>query len=173
MRRIFWKRFSAIGLTLLLLAALVSGCGSGTSPSAQTNAPVAQTPASASAPDKSAILKQAAVDYFTNIPDSYFLIDGPGLKAKLDQPGKIYLADIRQAKDYAAGHIPGAINIPFQDLGKKFDTLPKDKQIVIYCYSGQSAGMALSLMKVNGLDALSLMNGYPEWADKNKFPVEK
>lgn len=100
------------------------------------------------------------------------MIDAPSLKVKLVDPGKIYLVDIRQSKDFILGHVPGAINIPFQDLGKQFDTLPKDKQIVVYCYSGQSAGMALSLLKINGLDALTLSNGYPDW-EKNKFTVAK
>lgn len=170
MSRKVLNRSLVLVLVVALLSIMAAGCGSTT----PTSAP-AQAPASTPAPtvDKAAILKQAAVDYFTNIPDSYNLIDSPGLKAKLAEQGKVYLVDIRQAKDYANGHIPGAINIPFQELGKKFDTLPKDKQIVIYCYSGQSAGMALSLLRANGLDVLSLVNGFPEWAEKNKFPVEK
>ena len=148
---------------------LVTGCGSTTPTATPTQAPVS-TPAPTV--DKASILKQAAVDYFTNIPESYNMIDAPSLKVKLVDPGKIYLVDIRQSKDFILGHVPGAINIPFQDLGKQFDTLPKDKQIVVYCYSGQSAGMALSLLKINGLDALTLSNGYPDW-EKNKFTVAK
>ena len=161
-RKLINRPMLSLVLVVSFLMVLVTGCGS-TAPTTATPAPTV---------DKASILKQAASDYFTNIPESYNMIAAPALKVKLADPGKIYLVDVRQSKDFIVGHITGAINIPFQDLGKKFDTLPKDKQIVVYCYSGQSAGMALTLLKINGLDALTLSNGYPDW-EKNKFPVAK
>lgn len=163
-RKLINRPMLSLLLVVSFLIVLVTGCGSTT----PTAAPATPAPTV----DKASILKQAAVDYFTNIPESYNMIDAPTLQPKLAEQGKIYLVDVRQSKDFIVGHIPGAINIPFQDLGKKFDTLPKDKQIVVYCYSGQSAGMAVALLKINGLDALTLSNGYPDW-EKNKFPVAK
>lgn len=138
----------------------------------KTQTPTAASPQSP-ASDKSGILKQAALDYFNNMPPSFNLIDAPGLKAKLSDPDKIFLLDIRKTEDFAVGHIPGSVNIPFQELGKKFDSLPKNKQIIVICYTGQTAGQAIVLLKINGLDALSLLGGFPEWADNNHFPVEK
>ncbi|ODA40023.1 rhodanese-like domain-containing protein [Desulfosporosinus sp. BG] len=168
-RKLINRSIVCLVLVFSFLLILVTGCGSTTPATTPAQAPVS-TPTPTV--DKASVLKQAAVDYFTNIPDSYNMIDAPGLQARLAEQGKISLVDIRQANDFMVGHIPGAINIPFQDLGKKFDTLPKDKQIVIYCYTGQSASMAAALLKINGFDVLSLSNGYPEW-EKNKFPVAK
>ncbi|GAB6174576.1 hypothetical protein JCM15765_40540 [Paradesulfitobacterium aromaticivorans] len=61
------------------------------------------------------------------------MIDGPGLKAKLHDLEKLYLIDIRKPEDYAVGHIPDAVNIPFSEMGQRFAGLPKDKQIIVYC----------------------------------------
>jgi protein-disulfide isomerase/rhodanese-related sulfurtransferase len=52
---------------------------------------------------------------------------------------KPLFVDVRPAKEYAAGQIPGAINIPLSDLPKSWSTLPKDRIIVFY-ESGKSAG---------------------------------
>jgi protein-disulfide isomerase/rhodanese-related sulfurtransferase len=52
---------------------------------------------------------------------------------------KPLFVDVRPAKEYAAGQIPGAINIPLNDLPKRWSTLPKDRVIVFY-ESGKSAG---------------------------------
>ena len=47
--------------------------------------------------------------------------------------------DVRPAKEYAAGRIPGAINIPVDDMPQRWSTLPKDRVIVFY-ESGRSPG---------------------------------
>jgi rhodanese-related sulfurtransferase len=59
--------------------------------------------------------------------------------------------DVRPAKEYAAGRIPGAINIPVDDMPQRWSTLPKDRVIVLYeggragdiCASGRAAGRNL------------------------------
>jgi rhodanese-related sulfurtransferase len=41
----------------------------------------------------------------------------------------------------------------------QFDTLPKDKQILVYCYSGQTAGQTVAILKLLGYDAASIKSG--------------
>ena len=102
------------------------------------------------------------------------------LKAMVDaKDDSIVILSVRKAEDFAAGHIEGAINIPF---GKEMLTgfkaeLPKDKKIVVYCYTGQTAGQAVAALRMMGYDAVSLNGGMGTpanapmgWANKG-FPV--
>lgn len=90
----------------------------------------------------------------------------------------IYILSVRGAKDYAIGHIAGASNIPFgKDMAASFSSLPKDKTIVVYCYTGQTAGQATAALRLMGYDAVSLNGGMGMsanapmgWANKG-FPV--
>ena len=45
----------------------------------------------------------------------------------------VTVIDVRQSADYARGHIPGSINIPFASVETQFDSIPKGKPIVLYC----------------------------------------
>ena len=72
----------------------------------------------------------------------------------------VVFVSIRQAKDYAAGHIAGATNIPWgKGMNDMFASLPGDKKIIIYCYSGQTAGQTVAGLKMLGYDAVSLKGG--------------
>ena len=66
----------------------------------------------------------------------------------------VVLLDIRQEKDYKEGHIEGAINLPFgQGMEKGFADLPKDKKIIVICYSGQTADQTNAILHLLGFDA--------------------
>jgi rhodanese-related sulfurtransferase len=82
-------------------------------------------------------------------------------KALLDKkdPSVIFLS-VRRADDFAKGHIEGAINIPFgKGMEQKFNTLPKDKKIIVYCYTGQTSGQTVAGLRMLGYDAVSLNGG--------------
>jgi protein-disulfide isomerase/rhodanese-related sulfurtransferase/uncharacterized membrane protein len=67
----------------------------------------------------------------TNLPQPA-LIRTPQAKNLYDGNPKPVFVDVRDAQDFAAGHIAGAINIPVQDIEQKWNTLPKDRLIVFY-----------------------------------------
>jgi rhodanese-related sulfurtransferase len=80
------------------------------------------------------------------------LIHTPELRELLAGNSKPLLVDVRLAKEYATGKIPGAINIPVDDMPKRYGTLPKNRVIVFYeggkssgdvCASGRAAGRVL------------------------------
>lgn len=72
----------------------------------------------------------------------------------------VVFLDVRKAADYAAGHVANAINIPFAvGMEKSFDTLPKDKTIIVYCYTGQTAGQVVAVLRLMGYDAVSMNGG--------------
>ena len=67
---------------------------------------------------------------------------------------------VRSAADYAKGHIKGAVNIPFgKGMEQKFSSLPKDKKIIVYCYTGQTAAQTVAGLRLLGYDAVSLNGG--------------
>lgn len=84
------------------------------------------------------------------------------LKAMMDASEDYYLLSVRSAEDYAKGHIKGAINVPFNKdtlKGVIAKGVPKDKKVVVYCYTGQTAGQVVAAMRFLGYDAVSLNGG--------------
>jgi rhodanese-related sulfurtransferase len=71
------------------------------------------------------------------------------LAAALEEDA-ILLVDVRTHKEYASGHIPGAVNIPHKEIGKNLDKLPKDRDIVVYCRSGHRVKKAMRVLEANG-----------------------
>ena len=65
--------------------------------------------------------------------------------------------DVRSANDYAAGNIPGSMNIPIDDMPKRWNTLPKDRTIIFY-ESGKSTGDICASGRAAG--RILLQNGY-------------
>jgi rhodanese-related sulfurtransferase len=65
-----------------------------------------------------------------------------------ENPDSLLLVDVRDAKEFKAGTIKGAINIPIGELEKKIGTLPKDKPIVFLCGTGARSGEAYDTAKL-------------------------
>lgn len=65
-----------------------------------------------------------------------------------ENPDSLLLVDVRDAKEFNAGTIKGAIHIPIGDLEKKIGTLPKDKPIVFLCGTGARSGEAYDTAKL-------------------------
>ena len=77
-----------------------------------------------------------------------------------------YIIDIRGANDYALGHVPGAVNVPAADLLSHVEANVSSAtdDIVVVCYSGQSAAFGTSLLKLAGYsNAKSLLFGMTSW----------
>ena len=60
---------------------------------------------------------------------------------------KEFLLDVREEYEYQDGHIKGAINLPLREILEKKDTLPKDKDIYVYCRSGHRSADAVNFLK--------------------------
>ncbi len=72
----------------------------------------------------------------------------------------VLFVSIRKPEHYAEAHIEGAINIPFgADMYDNFASLPADKKLIIYCYTGQTAGQTVAALRLLGYDAVSLKGG--------------
>lgn len=87
--------------------------------------------------------------------------------------GLVTVLDVRPVAEFASGHIPGAVNIPWDLLGKRLRELPKGKEIVAYC-RGPFCLMsfeAVQLLRRKGHQARRLQDGMPEWRTAG-LPVE-
>jgi rhodanese-related sulfurtransferase/DNA-binding transcriptional ArsR family regulator len=79
--------------------------------------------------------------------------------------GLVTVLDVRPPEEFAAGHVPGAVNIPLHELAKRLAELPKRREIVAYCRGPYClmAYDAVQLLRTKGLKARRLEEGLPEW----------
>ncbi len=89
------------------------------------------------------------------------------------QAGDVTILDVRPAEEYHAGHIPGAVSIPIEELKRRLAELPPDKPIVAYCRGPYCvyAYQALEVLRARGRAARRLVDGLPEWKAAG-FPIE-
>lgn len=77
----------------------------------------------------------------------------------------VTVLDVRPADDFALGHLPGALNIPVEELERRLAELPPDQDIVAYCrgpYCVLSVN-AVALLRARGFHARRLENGFLDW----------
>lgn len=74
------------------------------------------------------------------------------------------LVDVRTPGEFNAGHIPGAVNVPLQELGARLKQLgAKEKPVVLYCASGSRSSMAMSVLKNAGFQQVFNLGGMGRW----------
>ena len=72
---------------------------------------------------------------------------------------KEFLLDVREDYEYQDGHIKGAVNLPLREILEKKDTLPKDKDIYVYCRSGHRSADAVNFLKSLGFEKIHNIEG--------------
>ena len=79
--------------------------------------------------------------------------------------GRATVIDVRPAVEYRAGHIPGAVSVPLDELEGRLVALPADAEIVAYCRGPYClyAPTAVAELRRRGLQARRLVDGFPEW----------
>lgn len=92
-------------------------------------------------------------------------ISAEALLAQLSAPNAPLVVDVRTAEEFAAGHVPGAINIPHDQIASRQTELAVDaeREIVVYCKSGTRAGMALEELAAAGVRATHLEGDMLGW----------
>jgi len=97
-------------------------------------------------------------------------------QALLDRQAKkdpsLFVLDVRTPKEYAEGHVPGAVNVPYDQVASRLAQIPKDKEVVLYCRSGRRAGLAAGGLEANGYTELKQLQGDMEAWLKEGRPVE-
>ena len=87
--------------------------------------------------------------------------------------GLVTVLDVRPPEEYAAGHLPGAVNVPLSELEYFMQELDPDQDIVAYCRGPHCvlACDAVASLRDKGIKARRLEDGYPEWKTDG-LPVE-
>ncbi len=95
------------------------------------------------------------------------------LERMMQQGEAINIVDVRAVEDYAAGHIPGAINLP-KNQWQTLQGLRKDKINVVYCYSQVCHLAAAAALEFagKGYPVMELEGGWKTWKD-GEFDIEK
>ncbi len=77
----------------------------------------------------------------------------------------VTVIDVRPEEEYRQGHLPGAVNIPLQELERQLERLDPDQQIVAYCRGPHCvlAFDAVQTLREQGFEARRLEGGLPEW----------
>lgn len=86
-------------------------------------------------------------------------------------PNSFYVLDIRSAEDYAAGFIKGAVHSPWANVGDMLDDLPSNRPIAVVCYSGQTAGQTVGVLRMLGYDAKSIASGMSLGWNAEELPL--
>ena len=98
----------------------------------------------------------------------YFLFrqggDTSGTQARELVQAGARLVDVRTPAEFASGHLPGAINIPVQELADRLGELqPKDTPVVLYCRSGRRSSSAARTLKSAGFAVVHDLGSMGRW----------
>lgn len=177
-----YSSFLAVIFSLIFMFG-VTACSNDTSSEPANNEPAANVQESepevvveVEECDEEKILVDKAVPFFNAIQND-------NNQAKVDvfaeqfelARDNVFVLDIRKNDAFAEGHLAGANNIPFAEIGQRLDELPKDKEIMVMCYTGQTGGQTTGILRMLGYNAKNLSGGYNNGIQPNAelFEIEK
>ncbi|MEU0312018.1 rhodanese-like domain-containing protein [Nocardioides sp. NPDC006273] len=92
------------------------------------------------------------------------------LAAALDQGAAVI--DVREPAEFREGHVPGAINIPMDQLFARLGEVDRDRSVHMVCASGNRSGAMTEVLTANGFDAINVAGGTNAWIRSGR-PIEK
>ena len=119
-----------------------------------------------------AAFTSAAVAHAADIPK----IDQASLLKRIEKKdASLVILDVRTPEEFAAGHVPGAINIPYTHLPSRISEVADaaDKDIVVYCEVGVRAEQGAERLRENGFTKLLHLDGDMQAWQAQKRPLEK
>lgn len=153
------KKIFAALLCFTLVCSLMTGCAKNTEKPEVTPSPAGDT---SEAPEADTdVVKEKAMAYFRDFPEDKHVISSADLFVKMDAGEDMLLLDIRQPDAYAAGHLKGAVNVPYGSaIPEALEFIPDDVPVYINCYTGQTSSQTTALLNVAGKFAYNIQSGY-------------
>jgi len=152
---------------VILLFSLLIACGGGGDAATPSAAPAA-TPVAAPAPAAPTPTSAAAP-----APAASGDIDVAALKARVDAGGAFVL-DVRTPGEFAQGHVPGAVNLPLQELKARISELEphKGEDFPVICAVGGRSAAAVEYLRSQGYtDVVNVLGGTKAWVQAG-YPTE-
>ena len=81
------------------------------------------------------------------------------------------LVDVREPEEYAAGHVPGAVPIPMNQLASRMGEIDKTSPVFVICASGNRSVAMTDLLRGAGFNAVSVSGGTSAWTRSGR-PLE-
>ncbi len=112
------------------------------------------------------------VNAYLTVKDSLEPIPRDELLERVKQD-LVTVLDVRPPEEFAAGHVPGAVNVPLDELEQHLQMLDPEQEVVAYCRGPHCvlAFDAVAQLREKGLKARRLQDGFPEWKQAG-LPVE-
>jgi rhodanese-related sulfurtransferase len=99
--------------------------------------------------------------------NSHRMITGAQLLQRIDRGETPRVLDVRSESEFAAGHVPGAVNIPFTQLLSRLDNVPGNAgdELILYCGHGPRAYIAASALRSHRKRLVYLRGHWAAWQD--------
>jgi len=112
------------------------------------------------------------VSTYLSVKDELEPLSREELMARVEQ-GLVTVIDVRPEAEFVAGHLPGAINIPPDELEKRLKMLDTEQEVVAYCRGPHCVYSfdAVERLRSKGIKASRLEEGFPEWKSAG-YPIE-
>jgi rhodanese-related sulfurtransferase len=95
------------------------------------------------------------------------------LQSRLGTPEAPLVVDVRAPVEFGVAHVPGALNIPLEELEKRLDEISNDNEVLIYCINGTRTRQAEPILYAHDFENIYHLEGaFYSWI-KGKHPVEK
>jgi phage shock protein E len=89
-------------------------------------------------------------------------VDGATAKSLAAAGAKV--VDVRTAEEFASGHVPGAINIPYDQIARRVSEIgPPSTRVVLYCRTGRRSGIAVEALQKAGYEKLYDLRSVTAW----------
>jgi len=83
-----------------------------------------------------------------------------------------FVLDVREPDEYAAGHVPGAVNIPMNEVAGRVGELPAGKRVHVICQAGGRSRAVVEMLAAQGVDVVNVTDGTGGWVQRG-WPVER
>jgi rhodanese-related sulfurtransferase len=111
-----------------------------------------------------------AYKYFEEFPSDLNVITADKLFSLIRAGEDTFILDIRNSEDYKKSHLKGAVNLPFLDtsIADNLESIPDDKPVMVYCYTGQTSSQVTALLNIAGKMAKNVRSGFNKGITKTE-----